>query len=168
METQGDRIRKLRKELGLTQEQLAKACGYKTKSAIYNIESGNREMTLPKLRLCAKALNTTPEYLAGTKPNAKRPKSQDIIDEQLFLIREKTFKYLIGNNIEEIVDIFRDMPADSREKWIKEGKRLIEANDSENEWIDFAFEFLDVNKEVREEYLQLGKKLLKKEKEVNK
>ncbi|CAM3111761.1 helix-turn-helix transcriptional regulator [Streptobacillus ratti] len=51
--------------MGLTQEELAQKIDYKTKGSIARIENGERDLPIDKLKLLAKALNTTPEYLVG-------------------------------------------------------------------------------------------------------
>ncbi|WP_064609283.1 helix-turn-helix domain-containing protein [Streptobacillus moniliformis] len=61
----GNKIRNTRIYLGLTQEELAKKIGYKTKGSITRLENGERDLPIDKLKLLAKALNTTPEYLLG-------------------------------------------------------------------------------------------------------
>lgn len=61
----GDRVKERRKELGLTQEEVAKKMGYKSQSTIAHIEDGTNDVTLPKVELLAKALQTTPGFLIG-------------------------------------------------------------------------------------------------------
>ena len=61
----GDRVKERRKELGLTQEEVAKKMGYKSQSTIAHIEDGTNDVTLPKVELLAKALQTTPGFLMG-------------------------------------------------------------------------------------------------------
>ena len=61
----GDRVKERRKELGLTQEEVAKKIGYKSQSTIAQIEDGTNDVTLPKVELLAKALQTTPGFLMG-------------------------------------------------------------------------------------------------------
>ncbi|WP_072593778.1 helix-turn-helix domain-containing protein [Streptobacillus ratti] len=58
-------LKKTRINLGLTQEELAQKIDYKTKGSIARIENGERDLPIDKLKLLAKALNTTPEYLVG-------------------------------------------------------------------------------------------------------
>ena len=60
----GERIRNRREELGLTQEELAKKLGYKSRSSVNNVET-SRELSNKKVRLYADALDTTPAYLMG-------------------------------------------------------------------------------------------------------
>lgn len=61
----GDRIRTRRTELGLTQADLAKILGYKSKTTIAKIETGINDIQQSKVVSFAKALNTTPAYLMG-------------------------------------------------------------------------------------------------------
>ena len=63
--TIGERIKKRRLELNMTQEQLANKLGYKSKSSINKIEMDSRNLTQPKIKLIADALKTTPEYIMG-------------------------------------------------------------------------------------------------------
>ena len=58
----GDNIMKLRKEMGLTQEELALKLGYKSKSTINKIELGINDISQSKIVRFAKALNTAQEW----------------------------------------------------------------------------------------------------------
>lgn len=59
-----DRVKLKRKELGLTQEELAHRMGYKSRVSINKIEMG-RPITQKIIVKLAEALNTTPSYLMG-------------------------------------------------------------------------------------------------------
>ena len=74
--TIGERIKKRRLELNMTQEQLANKLGYKSKSSINKIEMDSRNLTQPKIKLIADALKTTPEYIMGWNevPNSGQKK----------------------------------------------------------------------------------------------
>ncbi len=61
----GQRIKKRREELDLTQEELAAKTGYKSRSSINKIEVDGRGLPQSKIVTFAKALNTTPAYLMG-------------------------------------------------------------------------------------------------------
>ena len=65
MSTLAQRISDRRKELGMTQEELAKKLGYKTKSTISRIESGDNDIPLNKVVAFADALQTTRAYIMG-------------------------------------------------------------------------------------------------------
>ncbi len=62
--TLGERVKKLRLELGLSQEELSKRMGYSSRSSINKIESG-RPVTQKIIVRLADALHTTPSYLMG-------------------------------------------------------------------------------------------------------
>lgn len=62
--TIGERIKLRREELGMTQEELAKLCGYKSRSSINKIEL-SRDLPLKKVKQMADALQTTPSDLMG-------------------------------------------------------------------------------------------------------
>ena len=61
--TTGDRIREMREARGMTQHELALACGYTSRSTINKIEKGAYETRLSTIQKIAKALNCDPDYL---------------------------------------------------------------------------------------------------------
>ena len=65
-----NRIRERRKQLGMTQEELATKMGFKTKGSISKIEAGERNLPTSKIKLFAEVLDTTPAYLMGWEDNA--------------------------------------------------------------------------------------------------
>ena len=73
------RIRARREELGISQEELAKRLGYKSRSSINKIEKGENDIPQSKIVAFAQALRTTPEALMGwEQPPA--PASGDLPD----------------------------------------------------------------------------------------
>lgn len=78
-----DRIRERRIELGLSQDQLAAKMGYKSRSSINKIESGQADIARNKLEQLAEALLTTPAYLMGwEEPKSKQsPDFQPVSNE---------------------------------------------------------------------------------------
>lgn len=58
-----DKIKFLRENLGLSQQELAERVGFKTASAVNKIELGLRDINQTKILAFAKALGTTPGYL---------------------------------------------------------------------------------------------------------
>lgn len=61
----GQKVKKLRKSLGLTQKELAEKCGYKSLTTINKIELGINSIPLDTIEKLATALQTTPSYLMG-------------------------------------------------------------------------------------------------------
>lgn len=59
----GRQIRRLREQLGMSQEELAKKLGYKSKSSINKAETGSQGLTQSKIMRFAEALQTTPGEL---------------------------------------------------------------------------------------------------------
>ena len=76
----GDNIMKLRKEMGLTQEELALKLGYKSKSTINKIELGINDISQSKIVRFAKALNTTPAHLMGWDEEELKAKNDVAVD----------------------------------------------------------------------------------------
>ena len=65
-ESMGERIKNRRKELGLSQEELAEKLGYKSKTSISKIEQDITDLPLSKVAKFAEILKTTPGYILGT------------------------------------------------------------------------------------------------------
>ncbi len=59
----GENIRRRRLELNMSQQQLATAMGYRTRSSIAKIENGTADIPHSKLTALANVLNATVEYL---------------------------------------------------------------------------------------------------------
>lgn len=70
--TVGEKIRKRRIELELTQEDLAKRLGYSTTSAVCRAETGKDRLTYARIYKFAKALDTTVEYLSADDESIKK------------------------------------------------------------------------------------------------
>lgn len=83
--TIGDRIRKRREELGLTQEELAKKLGYASRSSVNKVEK-SRELSNKKVQLYADALKCSPGYLMGWDDIPAQTHIYDFngIDNELF------------------------------------------------------------------------------------
>lgn len=63
------KIRVLRKQAKMSQEDLAKKTGYTDRSSIAKIESGLVDITQSKILAFAEALGVTPQYLMGADDN---------------------------------------------------------------------------------------------------
>ncbi len=80
----GDNIKKRRFELRMSQQELADAMGYKTRSTIAKIESGENDVSQKKLKRFADVLDTTPEALiSGYNVNTENlVTAADVLDRK--------------------------------------------------------------------------------------
>lgn len=77
-----ERIRYLREQQGMSQQDLADKVGYKTASAVNKIELGLRDLNQSKIILFSKALGVTPAYLMdGQIESVSVPESE--IDQEI-------------------------------------------------------------------------------------
>lgn len=101
MSTVGNNILNRRKMLGLTQEELAKKMGYKSKSTINKIELGINDIPQSKIAKFAEVLGTTPAFLMGW---------EEPIEEKLSPSKETLTE---GEKV--WLDLYRKTPESSRE-----------------------------------------------------
>lgn len=80
--TIGEKIIKRRIELGMSQDELAKKVGYKDRSSIARIESGERDIRQSSVMKFAEALNTTPAWLMDIS-DSSTPKQKTESNAQL-------------------------------------------------------------------------------------
>lgn len=100
----GEKISLRRKELGITQEELAKRMGYTSKSTINKIELGINDISQSKIVKFAEVLATTPSYLMGY---------EDYIEKSAPTLTE--YEQLI-------LEIFRQIPEDQQRVFIEMGR----------------------------------------------
>jgi len=81
MNTIGKRIKDLRIQYKLTQEELAKRMGYTSRSTINKIEKDLVDLPQSKVSEFAKVLKTSPEYLIGWENTINFEKLHDITIE---------------------------------------------------------------------------------------
>lgn len=91
--TVGERIKSKRVELGLSQDELAKRCGYKSRSSINKIEL-SRDLPLRKVVQMAKALGCSATYLMGWEEESKYSHIDTAAVAEMML--EPSNKELIG------------------------------------------------------------------------
>ena len=115
MSTIGDKICQMRKALGLTQEELAKRMGYKSKSTINKIELGINDIPQNKIVKFAEVLQTTPSNLMGwedqqelnlqlfSTPPAEKRESKTVIEPKL------------ADGEKALLELFRLVPKDKQE-----------------------------------------------------
>lgn len=87
----GDRIKERREYLKMSQDDLAKKLGYKSRSSINKIERDASGLPQSKIVAIANALNTTPAYIMGWESD-KSETSKKIDAATDILIRMETDK----------------------------------------------------------------------------
>ncbi len=98
----GDRIKDRREQLGLSQEKLASALGYKSRSSINKIERNHRNLTQRKIKAIADVLQTTPDYIMGWTEEQKASAAQ----------KRNTYK-------QEVLNAFDSLPDECIERFVK-------------------------------------------------
>lgn len=97
----GNKIKKRRLELGMSQQELAEAMGYTSKSTINKIELGKNDVTQTKVMKFANVLKTTPAYL------------MDWEDDDSLGDYEENIEYL-SKNYPDLVDLYNEIHANEQ------------------------------------------------------
>ena len=92
----GERIRDRRRELRMSQEELAEKCGYKHKVSISSMELGKQVPPLPKLEIIAKQLYTTVAYLRGEE-DYENGLSKEEVQYLEMLHKDPAYKVLLDS-----------------------------------------------------------------------
>ncbi len=98
----GDRVRTRREQLGLSQEELAFALGYKSRSSINKIECNRQNLTQRKIKAMADILNTTPDYIMGWTEEKEASSAQ----------KRNAYK-------QEVLNVFDSLPDEHLEQFVK-------------------------------------------------
>ena len=123
--TIGERIRLRREQLHMSQDELAKKIGYKSRSSINKFET-SRSLPLEKVEIVAKALDCSPSYLMGWLDE----EPSDNIDA--LLIRE-VYKHfsdeelddpVLSKQIGQFLDFFKKLDSDGRASLLKFARSL--------------------------------------------
>ena len=122
MLTIGSRIRNRREELNLSQDELAKRLGYKSRSSINKIELDQRNLTQSKIKAIADALETTPAYIMGweeldqtvdlkklQKEVSEASVTMEMIEKQYGSITLEAFNLYVQLDIEDRAEIRGEM-----------------------------------------------------------
>lgn len=102
----GDRIKRKREELGISQDELAKRLGYKSRSSINKIELGLQNLNQSKIKAIADALQTTPAFIMGWEAEEVSPQP--------------------GPEISEISEIFTQLSSENRSKVLELSRLYLE------------------------------------------
>ena len=112
------RIRARREELGISQEELAKRMGHKSRSSINKIEKGENDIPQSKIVAFAQALRTTPEALMGWETSDTSPQSNTPSDPASILLDDEEIRTLARNGLE-------NLPPEQQEKKKAQFKKIM-------------------------------------------
>lgn len=94
----GERIKYRREELGLSQDELARRLGYRSRSSINKIEKDASGLPQTKIVAIANALQTTPSYIMGWEEEIKKAPEE---------LAERHFQIIMDADISEMFDDFK-------------------------------------------------------------
>lgn len=98
-------IRNRRKELGMSQEELARKVGYTSRSTIARIENGEIDLSRSKILAFADALNTTPSELMGWSEETEDALNKEYHSEATYFIdSDWIVKLLDDPDLKVIID----------------------------------------------------------------
>lgn len=80
--TIGQRIKARREQLNMSQDELAKKCGYSSRSTINKIELDQRNLPQPKIVAMANALDVNIGYLLGIADVEKPAETSELSEKQ--------------------------------------------------------------------------------------
>ena len=115
--TQGERIREIRKAMGLTLEKFGEKLGV-TRVAISNIENGNRNLTDQMARSICREYNVSYDYLIDGEGEMFDDLPQTILDE---LCRQ----YDLDDFDRALVEMYIGLPEDVRKALKTEMRKMI-------------------------------------------
>lgn len=121
MEKIGDRIRRRRELLKMSQDDLAKKLGYKSRSSINKIERDAGGLPQAKIAAIAKALDTTPGYIMGwdeeveNDPVGMAEIHAEMIMEEGFVELFESYKKLDYAQKKIVADLVRNLAEAKKE-----------------------------------------------------
>lgn len=119
-----ENIRTRRKELKMTQQELAEKIGYSDRSSIAKIESGGVDLSQSKIMQIAKALEITPGELMG-----------DVEYTDVLAEGQQTPQYYEDEVVQAVTDRLRTNP--------EYGVMFKAASNVEPEEVDFVTQFIE-------------------------
>lgn len=118
--TVGERIKQKRIELELSQDELAKKVGYKSRSSIQKIEA-SRKLPLDKVDLMARALDCSHGYLMGWEDEESIP--QDLIDYYIDEDNDKKLLFAYHNANPEVRQMIDYLLKSAQSDVLSQGQR---------------------------------------------
>lgn len=115
--TQSERVKEIRKTLDLTMEKFGEKLGV-GKTAISNIESGNRNLTEQMSKAICREYNVNYDYLMYGEGEMFDDLPQTIVDELCA-------QYDLNDFDKALVEMYVSLPAESRERIKEYMKQLV-------------------------------------------
>lgn len=103
--TVGEKIKQRRIELNMSQDELAKKCGYKSRSSINKIEL-SRDLPLKKVKMMANALDLSMSYLMGW--DEPKESTKDLYFKYSNEIDQKLISKLFDEKEIELINDYRE------------------------------------------------------------
>lgn len=103
----GKNIKKYREISNMSQDELAKKLGYKTRSSIALIEAGRRDLPYKKMQTAASALNTTVPKILGLSD------ADPSFNTSKLIKRESV--YITDPREEKLINDFKKLSSDKKD-----------------------------------------------------
>lgn len=142
------RIKQRREELGLSQDELAKRMGYKSRSSINKIELGANDIPQSKIAKFAEALETTEVYLMGFEDDpdpalAELSKSFMKVFEKTskecgINLINKTFNYNLTADEADYIEVYKKLNLNNQQKAKDYTNSLLKIQTSEETLLNAA------------------------------
>ena len=117
-----ERIRQLRIQAGMSQDDLARAMGYSDRSMITKIEAGKVDISQKKILAFARILNTTPGFLMGlSDPDSSAPVSDVPKNDDIRLL-VRGLNHLSPEQVEQARNIMKTVFVQYADYFEKEGE----------------------------------------------
>ena len=122
MSTVGKNILRLRKEMGMTQEELAKRMGYTSKSSINKIEMGKSDIPQSKIAKFAEVLGTTPAHLMGWEDERTRfthSMENYSVATSILTNTNSPDQIILTEGEKMLIELFRQIPEDAQKMYLE-------------------------------------------------
>lgn len=106
----GERIKLRRKQLGLSQADLAIKLGYKSRSSLNKIEKDSRNLTQSKIKAIADVLETTPSWIMGWDDEPEKAAT--------------TEETKIDSRLQKVIDCYNGMNVEGQNRLIEQAELL--------------------------------------------
>lgn len=116
--TIGERIKKRREEIGISQEDLAIKLGYKNRSSINKIEQDKQNLRQTKIKAIADALDTTPAYIMGWTEPIFTKTEINFTNELYTAVAENKKHAWLDANEQDIIKSYRNFDEESKRQLI--------------------------------------------------